>query len=92
MLDLFQGFGVQSFSLTVTDDTGRKVAFRRNSSIELLRSELPCFLFASCGKRLNVIVRPITPLNVDVPTTLAYRVPSGNNLDEMRRTYAIVLK
>jgi hypothetical protein len=59
MLDLFQGLGVQSFSLTLTDDTGRKVAFRRNESVELLRSELPCLLFTACEKRLNVIVRPI---------------------------------
>jgi hypothetical protein len=47
MLDLFQGLGVQSFSLTLTDDTGRKVAFSRNKSVELLRSELPCLLFPS---------------------------------------------
>src|ERR1700730_1916675 len=59
MLDLFQGLGVQSFSLTFTDDTGRKVAFRRNRSVESLRSELPSLLFTSCEKRLNVIVRPI---------------------------------
>ena len=59
MLDLFQGLGVQSFSLTLTDDTGRKVAFSRNKSVELLRSELPCLLFTACEKRLNVIVRPI---------------------------------
>jgi hypothetical protein len=59
MLDLFQGLGVQCFSLTFTDDTGRKVAFRRNRSIELLRSELPCLLFTACEKRLNVIARPI---------------------------------
>jgi hypothetical protein len=55
MLDLFQGLGVQSFSLTFTDDTGRKVAFKRNRSVELLRSELPCLLFTSCEKRLNLI-------------------------------------
>jgi RepB DNA-primase from phage plasmid len=59
MLDLFEGLGVQCFSLTFTDDTGRKVAFKRNRSVELLRSELPCLLFTSCEKRLNVIVRPI---------------------------------
>jgi hypothetical protein len=29
MLDLFQGLGVQCFSLTFTDDTGRKIAFKR---------------------------------------------------------------
>jgi hypothetical protein len=58
MLDLFQGLGVESFALTFTDDTGRKVAFRRNRSVESLRSELPCLLFTSCEKRLNVIVRP----------------------------------
>jgi hypothetical protein len=55
MLDLFQGLGVQSFSLMFTDDTGRKVAFKRNRSVELLRSELPCLLFTACEKRLNVI-------------------------------------
>ena len=37
MLDLFQGLGIDSFSITFTDDTGRKVAFRRNRSVELLR-------------------------------------------------------
>src|SRR6185436_3369101 len=59
MLDLFQGLGVQWFSLTFTDDTGRKVAFKRNRSVESLRSELPCLLFTSCAKRRNLIVRPI---------------------------------
>jgi hypothetical protein len=59
MLDLFQGLGVHSFSVTFTDDTGRKVAFKRNRSVELLRSELPCLLFTAREKRLNVIVRPI---------------------------------
>jgi len=58
MLDLFQGLGVESFALTFTDDTGRKVAFRRNRSVESLRCELPRLLFTSCEKRLNVIVRP----------------------------------
>src|SRR5207244_12171363 len=59
MLDLFQGLGVQCFSLTFTDDTGRKVAFKRNRSVELLRSELPCLLSISCAKRLSVLVRPV---------------------------------
>jgi DNA primase RepB-like protein len=59
MLDLFEGLGIQLFSLTFTDDTGRKIAFKRNRSIESLRTELPCLLIASCENRLNVIVRPI---------------------------------
>jgi len=58
MLDLFQGLAVQCFSLTFTDDTGLKVAFRQRSA-ETLRSELPGLLFTFCEKRLNVIVRPI---------------------------------
>jgi RepB DNA-primase N-terminal domain len=66
MLDLFQGFGVESFSLMFTDDTGRKVAFRRNRSVESLRNELPCLLFASYERRLNVIVRPIAPRTVSL--------------------------
>jgi len=61
MLDLFHGLGVQSFYLTMIDANGRKVAFRRYRSVELLRRGLPYLLLASGEKRLNVIVRPIAP-------------------------------
>lgn len=89
MLDLFQGLGVESFSLTFTDDTGRKVAFRRNRSVELLRSELPCLLFTSCEKRLNVIVRPIA-----APTLTLIQLDdlSASQLDRVRGFSFLVLE
>jgi hypothetical protein len=89
MLDLFQGLGVQSFSLTFTDDTGRKVAFKRNRSIELLRSELPCLLSISCEKRLNVIVRPIAPRTVSL---IQLDDLSACRLDRVRRFAFLVLE
>jgi RepB DNA-primase N-terminal domain len=61
MLDLFEGLGVQSINLTVTDETGRKVAFKRHRAVESLRTALPGLLLASFGQRLNVIVRPLAP-------------------------------
>lgn len=89
MLDLFQGLGVQCFSLTLTDDTGRKVAFRRNKSVDSLRSELPCLLFTSCERRLNVIVRPITarPLSLIQLDDL-----SASQLDRVRGYSFLVLE
>jgi hypothetical protein len=89
MLDLFQGLGVQCFSLTFTDDTGRKVAFRRNTSIESLHSELPCLLFTACEKRLNVIVRPIAarPLSLIQLDDL-----SASQLDRVRAFSFLVLE
>ena len=89
MLDLFQGLGVESFSLTFTDDTGRKVAFKRNRSVESLRSELPSLLSTSCEKRLNVIVRPIAarPLSLIQLDDL-----SASQLDRVRRFSFLVLE
>ena len=89
MLDLFQGLGVQSFSLTFTDDTGRKVAFRRNSSVESLRSELPSLLFTSCEKRLNVIVRPIAPGTLSL---IQLDDLSASELDRVRGFSFLVLE
>jgi hypothetical protein len=89
MLDLFQGLGVQSFSLTATDNTGRKVAFRRNRSVESLRSELPSLLFTSCERRLNVIVRPIVPLTLSL---IQLDDLSGSQLDRVRRFSFLVLE
>jgi len=89
MLDLFQGLGVQSFSLTATDNTGRKVAFRRNRSVESLRSELPCLLFTACERRLNVIVRPIAPLTLSL---IQLDDLSASQLDRVRRFSFLVLE
>ena len=89
MLDLFQSLGVQSFSLTFTDDTGRKVAFKRNRSIELLRSDLPSLLFTSCQKRLNVIVRPIAPRTLSL---IQLDDLSASQLDRVRSFSFLLLE
>ena len=89
MLDLFQGLGVHSFSLTFTDDTGRKVAFRRNRSIELLRSELPCLLFTAFDKRLNVIARPIA---LRKRSFIQLDDLSASKIDRVRRFSFLVLE
>jgi hypothetical protein len=89
MLDLFQGLGVQSFSLTFTDDTGRKVAFKRSRSVESLRSELPCLLFTSCEKHLNVIVRPIAGRKLSL---IQLDDLSASQLDRVRRFSFLVLE
>jgi hypothetical protein len=89
MLDLFQGLGVQSFSLTFTDDTGRKAAFERNRSIDLLRSELPSLLFTSCEKRLNVIVRPIAGCTLSL---IQLDDLSASQLDRVRGFSFLVLE
>ena len=89
MLDLFQGLGIESFALTFTDDTGRKVAFKRNRSVELLRSDLPCLLFTSCEKHLNVIVRPIAPRTLSL---IQLDDLSASQLDRVRRFSFLVLE
>ena len=89
MLDLFQGLGVQCFSLTLIDDTGRKVAFRRNRSVELLRTELPCLLLTSCEKRLNVIVRPSAARTLSL---IKLDDLSASQLDRVRRFSFLVLE
>ena len=89
MLDLFQGLGVQAVFLTFTDDTGRKVAFKRNRSVELLRSELQSLLFTSCEKRLNVIVRPISARTLSL---IQLDDLSGSQLDRVRRFSFLVLE
>jgi len=89
MLDLFQGLGVRCFSITFTDDTGRKVAFKRNRSIDLLRSELPSLLFTSCEKLLNVIVRPIAARRLSL---IQLDDLSASQLDRVRRFSFLVLE
>jgi RepB DNA-primase from phage plasmid len=89
MLDLFEGLGVQCFSLTFTDDTGRKVAFKRNRSVESLRSQLPCLLFTSCEKRLNVIVRPIPARTLSL---IQLDDLSASQLDRVRAFSFLVLE
>ena len=89
VLDLFQGLGVQCFSLTFTDDTGRKVAFQRNRPVESLRSQLPCLLFTSCEKRLNVIVRPIASRTLSL---IQLDDLSASKLDRVRRFSFLVLE
>src|SRR5882724_1220054 len=89
MLDLFQGLGVRCFSLTLTDDTGRKVAFRRNRSIESLHSELPCLLFTACEKQLNVIVRPIAARALSL---IQLDDLSASQLDRVRAFSFLVLE
>jgi hypothetical protein len=61
MLDLFESLGVRSINLTITDEAGRKVAFKRYTTVEMLRAALPGLLLASTEQRLNVIVRPLAP-------------------------------
>ena len=89
MLDLFQGLGVQCFSLTFTDDTGRKVAFKRNRFVESLRSELPSLLFTACEKRLNVIVRPIAVRKLSL---IQLDDLSASQLDRVRRFSFLILE
>lgn len=61
MLDLFECLGVRSINLTVTNEAGRKVAFKRYRAVESLRTALHGLLLASFEQRLNVIVRPLAP-------------------------------
>jgi RepB DNA-primase N-terminal domain len=61
MLDLFESLGVRSINLTITDDAGRKVAFKCYRTVEMFRAALPGLLLASTEQRLNVIVRPLPP-------------------------------
>ena len=61
MLGLFEGFGVRTVYLTVIDEAGRKVAFKRYKTVETLRTALPGLLLTAFEQRLNVIVRPIAP-------------------------------
>src|ERR1700730_582234 len=89
MLDLFQGLGVECFSLTFTDETGRKVAFKRNRSLDLLRSELPCLLFTACEKRMNLIVRPIAARSLSL---IQLDDLSASQLDRVRRFSFLVLE
>jgi hypothetical protein len=89
MLDLFHGLGFQSFSLTFTDDTGRKVAFKRNRSVELLRCELPRLMSTSYEKGLNMIVRPIAGRT---PSLIQLDDLSASQLDRVRRSSFLVLE
>src|SRR6185436_11570487 len=89
MLGLFQGLGVQSLSVTFTDDTGRKVAFKRNRSVESLRSQLPRLLFNSCEKQINVIVRPIAPRALSL---IQLDDLSASQLDRVRAYSFLVLE
>lgn len=61
MLDLFESLGVRSINVTITDEVGRKVAFKRYRTVETLRTALPGLLLASSEQRLNIIVRPLAP-------------------------------
>lgn len=61
MLDLFQVLGVRSINLTVTDETGNKVGFKRYKSLDSLRNALPALLHTSRERHLNIIVRPVAP-------------------------------
>jgi hypothetical protein len=58
MLDLFEGLGVRSINLTVTNDAGQKVAFK-HYTVGMFRTALPGLLLASSEQQLNVIVRPM---------------------------------
>ena len=89
MLDLFQGLGVESFSVTFTDEGGRKVAFKRNRFVELLRSELPGLLSTSREKRLNVIVRPIAARTLSL---IQLDDLSASQLDRVRGFSFLVLE
>ena len=59
MVDLFEGLGVHSFSLTLIDEAGHKVDFKPHRPVNALRAELPGLLLASYQRRVNVIVRPL---------------------------------
>ena len=60
MLIVFEGIGVRSFALTLTDETGRKVSFSLFSA-GVFHSALPSLLDHAIDNRLNLIVRPSTP-------------------------------
>ena len=66
MLDLFDVLGVRCIDLTITDEAGIKVGFKRYKSLDSFRSVLPLLLLASRKRHLNVIVRPIAPRAVSL--------------------------
>ena len=58
MLDAFASVGAGRFDLTLTDATGRKVAYRPGRTLDQLRAALPGILQEAAEQRHNVIVRP----------------------------------
>lgn len=66
MLDLFEVLGVRSINLTVTNEAGIKVAFRRYQSLASFRATLPALLLTSRERQLNVIVRPVPSRNLSL--------------------------
>lgn len=61
MLDLFRVLGVRCINLTVTNESGLKVGFKRYKSLDSFRVAIPAILLMSRKRQLNVIVRPIEP-------------------------------
>lgn len=56
MLELFEGLGVRSLAVTITNEAGRKVAFYAVSITQAQSSQLPVLLADSFQRHLNVIV------------------------------------
>jgi hypothetical protein len=61
MLDMFEILGVRSINLTITNEQGTKVGFKRYKFFDSFRAALPALLLNSRNRQLNVIVRPVPP-------------------------------
>src|SRR4029450_2869501 len=51
--------GVRSINLTITNEQGTKVGFKRYKSLDSFRAALPALLLNSRNRQLNVIVGPV---------------------------------
>lgn len=89
IVDLFEGFGVRSFSLTLLDEAGIKVAFKPHRPVCTLRLELPGLLLAAFQRRLSVIIRPLAAHALS-PVQLDDLTPS--QLDRVRGFSFLVLE
>jgi hypothetical protein len=58
MLDAFASVGAKRFDLTLTDASGRKIAYRPGRSIDQLRPALAGMLHTAAEQQHNIIVRP----------------------------------
>lgn len=89
MLDLFEGLGVRSHNLTLIDEAGSKVAFKRYRLASALRTALPGILLSSSELRMNVIVRPIAPRSL---TLIQLDDLTSSHVDRVRSLSFLVLE
>ena len=61
MLETFASVGAQSFDVTLTNQKSEKIRFRKQQSLNFLRSTLPAQLDAATSFQHNLIVRPHGP-------------------------------